>query len=72
MGTPTERDPLLRDANLGVLPPGAPGAPVQHATKDVKIRLGPLEITKSNRYAILAGIWAATFLSVRSTHVALV
>ncbi|KAF7441374.1 hypothetical protein PC9H_001724 [Pleurotus ostreatus] len=26
-------------------------------------RLGPLEITRSTRYAILAGIWTATFLS---------
>ena len=25
---------------------------------------GPLEISRSNRYAILAGIWTATFLSV--------
>lgn len=29
-------------------------------------RLGPLEITRSTRYAILAGIWTATFLSVRA------
>ena len=27
---------------------------------------GPLEISRSNRYAILAGIWMATFLSVCS------
>ena len=28
-------------------------------------RIGPLEISRSERYAILAGVWTATFLSVR-------
>lgn len=59
-----ERSPLLRNANLAAVPPGAPTAPVQLAVKDVKVRPGPLEIARSNRYAILAGIWTATFLSV--------
>lgn len=30
-----------------------------------KSRIGPLEISRSERYAILAGVWTATFLSVR-------
>lgn len=37
-----------------------------------KSRVGPLEISRSERYAILAGVWTATFLSVRvpaSLHV---
>ena len=32
--------------------------------QEVKARPGPLDISKHNRYAILAGIWTATFLSV--------
>ena len=31
-------------------------------------RPGPLEISRSNRYAILAGIWIATFLSVSRSN----
>jgi len=29
--------------------------------------LGPLEISRSNRWAILSGIWMANFLGVRRT-----
>ncbi|KAJ7830013.1 major facilitator superfamily domain-containing protein [Mycena olivaceomarginata] len=55
MPEPTERDPLI------------PRAVVQanaHAEPDVKRRLGPLEISASNRRGILIGIWLANFLGV--------
>ena len=29
-------------------------------------RVGPTEISQSTRWGILAGVWSATFLSVRS------
>ncbi|KAK0229165.1 major facilitator superfamily domain-containing protein [Armillaria nabsnona] len=45
----TERDPLL-PTNVD-------------ETSEEKHPLGPLEISPSTRYGILAGIWAATFLS---------
>lgn len=62
---PTERDPLITLAE-----------PAEHQSRDINgklsepRRLGPLEISKSTRYGILAGIWTATFLSVRphATH----
>ncbi|EJD06151.1 vacuolar amino acid permease [Fomitiporia mediterranea MF3/22] len=63
----TERAPLLGAANVGVTPLGASAAPVHQSTKDIKAKPGPLEITRSNRYAILAGIWTATFLSSLNT-----
>ncbi|KAJ7765680.1 hypothetical protein B0H16DRAFT_1454247 [Mycena metata] len=47
---PTETDPLLRNA---------PNA--QPTESKVKLPVGPLEMSKSDRYAILAGIWMATF-----------
>lgn len=59
-----ERAPLLRDANGPSIPPVALGAPDLQVPKDVKVRPGPLDIPRANRYAILAGIWTATFLSV--------
>lgn len=40
-----------------------------HAAKQSKTKPGPLEITRKTRYAILAGIWTATFLSVSSESV---
>ncbi|KAH9923694.1 MFS general substrate transporter [Epithele typhae] len=46
---PSERDPLL--------------PPLEDASKR-PTRIGPLEISRSTRHGILAGIWAATFLSV--------
>lgn len=59
MPTPSERDPLLAD----ILLPNAAGvgAPV---TVEPKKKLGPLEISNSNKYAILVGIWIANFLGV--------
>ena len=30
-------------------------------------KLGPLEISRSNRWAILGGVWIANFLGVRHT-----
>ncbi|KAJ3782613.1 vacuolar amino acid permease [Lentinula aff. detonsa] len=39
------------------------GAPLLPKTVAHKARLGPLEISKSMRYGILAGVWMATFLS---------
>ncbi|KAH7890122.1 major facilitator superfamily domain-containing protein [Phlebopus sp. FC_14] len=48
----TERDPLIPDDHTG----GAAGTPSK--------KVGPLEISRSTRYAILAGLWSATFLSV--------
>ena len=42
-------------------------SPVTDSTKKAdSTQYGPLEIPRSTRYGILAGIWAATFLSVRS------
>ena len=50
---PSERDPLL-----------APRDPAGSANPKRASRVGPMEISRSTRYGILAGIWAATFLSV--------
>ncbi|KAH7890146.1 major facilitator superfamily domain-containing protein [Phlebopus sp. FC_14] len=47
----TERDPLIPGDHTG----GAAGTPSK--------KVGPLEISRSTRYAILAGLWSATFLS---------
>ena len=57
----SERDPLLQDhGDSGQqLQQGKDQKGVRHASA-----LGPLEISRSTRYAILAGIWIATFLSV--------
>ncbi|TDL18944.1 MFS general substrate transporter [Rickenella mellea] len=57
MVLPGERDPLLENLNTGS---GQAGFSTKN---DPGRRLGPLEISRSNRYAILAGVWAATFLS---------
>lgn len=59
-----ERDPLLsvarpNDQNGSYAAPTAQG----HA-KQSQAKPGPLEITRRTRYAILAGVWTATFLSV--------
>lgn len=48
-----ERDPLLQSED-------------DTPTEGKAYKVGPLEITRSTRYGILAGIWAATFLSVCS------
>ncbi|KAJ6567026.1 MFS general substrate transporter [Mycena capillaripes] len=54
MAEPTERDPLLKK-------PAPLAANVESSLPGVK-RLGPLEISASNRRGILVGIWMATFL----------
>lgn len=60
MAEPTERDPLLQStATYPDLPP-ADGA----ISQKIKKPLGPLEISKSTRWGILAGIWTANFLAV--------
>lgn len=56
----TERDPLLEST---VVQPDSAIEPSPPNTKIVQ-KPGPLEITRSTRYGILAGIWMATFLSV--------
>ncbi|KAA1475860.1 MFS general substrate transporter [Dentipellis sp. KUC8613] len=60
MSRDDEREPLLgaqRDA----------GPANSKAHDDYDHRLGPLEISKSTRYGILAGIWTANFLSSLNT-----
>jgi len=53
---PTERDPLLRtEQQLELAFPSKSSKP------------GPLDISQSTRYGILAGIWVATFLSSLNT-----
>ncbi|KAJ7932806.1 vacuolar amino acid permease [Mycena leptocephala] len=54
MAEPTERDPLIRKPAIQ--------ANAEDAGPDVKRRLGPLEISASNRRGILAGIWLASFM----------
>lgn len=58
MQAPSERDPLLANASLSVTS--------NHATplNTDKRRLGPLEISNSNKYAILVGCWIGNFLGV--------
>jgi hypothetical protein len=51
---PTERDPLIDKSNAKTTQP--------------QKYPGPLEISKSNRYGILAAVWMATFLSVRESY----
>ena len=48
-----EQDPLLLENGDG---------PRKDPSK--RYQAGPLEISKTTRYGILAGIWTATFLSV--------
>lgn len=69
MSSPNERDALLpvkTNRALSSLP--AQGSDslttAVESSKEVEKRPGPLEISRSNRHAILAGIWVATFLSV--------
>ncbi|KAF8548481.1 MFS general substrate transporter [Imleria badia] len=52
----TERDSLLPATNTGLCARDQSRSPV-----------GPLEISRSTRYAILAGVWSATFLSALNT-----
>ncbi|KAI0355184.1 vacuolar amino acid permease [Trametes cingulata] len=53
---PSERDPLLARTS----------SPKPMAHKRLS-RIGPMEISKTTRYGILAGIWTATFLSSLNT-----
>jgi len=55
----TESDPLLATPTQF----RANAQNLEEFRKDEK--LGPLEISRSNRWAILAGIWTANFLGVR-------
>lgn len=69
MRPPNERDALLPVKTKRALSsPPAQGSDsptnAVDSTKEVEKRPGPLEISRSNRHAILAGIWVATFLSV--------
>lgn len=50
-----EREPLLEG-----------GDGLAERTEGKGYKVGPLEISRATRYGILAGIWAATFLSVCS------
>lgn len=59
----TERSPLLNHRNSGT--PAEDSGPPHSAINTPASRLGPLEITAANRRSILAGIYIATFLSVR-------
>ncbi|KAI0294667.1 vacuolar amino acid permease [Multifurca ochricompacta] len=52
----TERDPLLRAENGDV-----------NGISRKKKNTGPMEISRSTRYGILAGIWVSTFLSSINT-----
>ncbi|KAI0074691.1 MFS general substrate transporter [Panus rudis PR-1116 ss-1] len=68
----TERDPLLQSSvpsaaptTLNAVSPTTNGT--NGTTRYEKKGLGPLEISKTTRYGILAGIWAATFLSSLNT-----
>ena len=54
----SERAPLLQDRGPGQQFEQGEGQ------KGVGRPLGPLEISRSTRYRILAGLWMATFLSV--------
>ncbi|KAG6375866.1 hypothetical protein JVT61DRAFT_2730 [Boletus reticuloceps] len=47
----TERDPLLSTTDTS-------------AQDQSRLPVGPLQVPRSTRYAILAGLWSATFLSV--------
>ncbi|KAF8126630.1 MFS general substrate transporter [Boletus edulis] len=50
----TERDPLLSTTNTS-------------AQDQSRLPVGPLQVPRSTRYAILAGLWSATFLSSLNT-----
>ena len=52
----TEHDPLLRTT--------IPADESRTKGNLEKTRIGPLELSRSTRYGILAGIWTATFVSV--------
>ncbi|TFK35458.1 vacuolar amino acid permease [Crucibulum laeve] len=57
MAQPSERDPLIQGSSTG-----SEERHIGGKISDGRL-VGPLEITTSTRYGILAGIWTATFLS---------
>ncbi|KAF9228964.1 vacuolar amino acid permease [Gyrodon lividus] len=57
----TERDPLLSSTNSNLRTQS------QVSGHSRTSPVGPLEISKSTRYAVLAGLWSATFLSSLNT-----
>lgn len=63
--TAAEREPLLQAP--AAQPGAAAGAVVPPPGTKRHIQVGPLEISRSTRYGILAGIWAGTFLSSLNT-----
>lgn len=73
MPQPSERDALLGNGLTSSARSRASQTPLNGRdgstervalVQGVKARPGPLDISKRNRYAILAGVWTATFLSV--------
>ncbi len=61
---PGERDPLLQVHSVQARSTTEVVATVNQGEDPSKY--GPMDISRTTRYGILAGIWAATFLSVRS------
>jgi len=60
-----EREPLIQSA---AAQPGAAAGAVSPPPGTKRLtKVGPLEISRSTRYGILAGIWAGTFLSSLNT-----
>ena len=59
----SEREPLLHDHSQQLVH----GEGQKGVSHDGGRGLGPLDISRSTRYAILAGLWIATFLSVSYT-----
>ncbi|KAF8179661.1 vacuolar amino acid permease [Pholiota molesta] len=77
--TCSERDPLLRppssvSALSSILQRSSPryGLDIRSPTESLSQPLGPLEMSRDGRNNILAGIWLAQFLSVRSILLTLV
>ena len=73
MPQPSERDALLGNGLTSSARSRASQTPLNGRdgstervalAQGIKARPGPLDISKRNRYAILAGVWTATFLSV--------
>ena len=56
-----ERDSLLQSSNTN-----AQYGAGEQSNKDAARTPGPLEISRTARFGILAGIWMGTFLSVRT------
>ncbi|EIN07892.1 vacuolar amino acid permease [Punctularia strigosozonata HHB-11173 SS5] len=71
MSAPSERDPLLSSASSSTIrrdeDVSDSGSSHSRSLKAKAKGVGPLEITRSTRYGILAGIWVATFLSAVNT-----